>query len=43
MNMTGAQIIVKSLLLEGVERIFGYAGATICPLADTLRAAPQLG
>ena len=43
MNMTGAQIIVKSLLLEGVERIFGYAGATICPLADALRAAPQLG
>ena len=43
MNMTGAQIIVKSLLLEGVVRIFGYAGATICPLADALRAAPQLG
>ena len=43
MNMTGAQIIVKSLLLEVVERIFGYAGATICPLADALRAAPQLG
>lgn len=42
MDMTGAQMIVESLLREGVEQIFGYAGATICPLADALRAAPQL-
>ena len=43
MDMTGAQIIVESLLRERVEQVFGYAGATICPLADALRATPQLG
>ena len=43
MDMTGAQIIVESLLLEQVEHIFGYAGATICPLADALLTVPQLG
>ena len=43
MEMTGAQILVEGLLREGVEHIFGYAGATICPLADVLRDTPQLG
>ena len=42
MEITGAQILVEGLLREGVEKIFGYAGATICPLADVLRATPQL-
>ena len=41
--MTGAQILVEGLLMEGVERVFGYAGATICPLADALRERPQIG
>ena len=43
MEMTGAQILVESLLQEQVEHIFGYAGATICPLMDVLRATPQIG
>ena len=43
MEMTGAEILVNGLLREGTEHIFGYAGATICPLADALRATPQLG
>lgn len=43
MEMTGAQILVEGLLREQVEHIFGYAGATICPLADALLATPQLG
>lgn len=36
MKMTGAQAIVKALELEGVEVIFGYPGAAICPFYDAL-------
>ena len=43
MEMTGARILVEGLLRERVEQVFGYAGATICPLADVLRETPQLG
>lgn len=43
MEMTGAQILIESLLREQVEHVFGYAGATICPAADALRAVPQIG
>ena len=43
MEMTGARILVEGLLREQVEQVFGYAGATICPLADVLRETPQLG
>lgn len=43
MEMTGAQILVEGFLREGVEHIFGYAGATICPIADVLRETPRLG
>ena len=42
MEMTGAQILMESLAREGVERIFGYAGATICPIADALREDPNI-
>ncbi len=41
--MNGAQALVESLLHEGVERIFGYAGATICPAADALKEHPEIG
>ncbi len=41
--MTGAQILIQGLLHEQVEHVFGYAGATICPAADALSAAPQIG
>lgn len=43
MEMTGAQILMEGFLREGVERIFGYAGATICPIMDALMATPQIG
>lgn len=36
MKMTGAQAIVKALEQEGVEVIFGYPGAAICPFYDAL-------
>ena len=42
MELTGAQILMESLAREGVERVFGYAGATICPIADALREDPNL-
>ena len=43
MEMTGAQILVEGLAREGVDMIFGYAGATICPAADALKARPEIG
>ena len=36
--MTGAQALIESLLKEQVDHIFGYAGATICPAVDALKA-----
>ena len=42
MELTGAQILMESLAREGVERVFGYAGATICPIADALREDPNI-
>ena len=43
MELTGAQILLEGLRREGVDHIFGYAGATICPAVDVLRDAPELG
>ena len=43
MEMTGAQILMEGLRREGVEHIFGYAGATICPAVDVLRESPEIG
>lgn len=36
MKITGAQAIVKALEHEGVEVMFGYPGAAICPFYDAL-------
>ena len=41
--MNGAQALIESLKREGVDHIFGYAGATICPAVDALREAPEIG
>ncbi len=41
--MNGAHALVESLLREGVKHIFGYAGATICSLADALKEHPEIG
>ena len=41
--MTGAQALIESLKRAGVEHIFGYAGATICPAVDALASAPEIG
>ena len=43
MEMTGAEILIEGLRREGVEHIFGYAGATICAAVDVLRQHPEIG
>ena len=35
--------MIESLLREQVDHIFGYAGATICPLADALKEGEIAG
>ncbi len=37
--ITGAQAMVKCLESEGVEVVFGYPGAAICPFYDSLTAS----
>jgi acetolactate synthase-1/2/3 large subunit len=36
MKLTGAQAIIKALEIEGVDIMFGYPGAAICPFYDAL-------
>lgn len=36
MKITGAKAIIKSLEMEGVNLVFGYPGAAICPVYDEL-------
>ncbi|MCH7783719.1 acetolactate synthase large subunit, partial [candidate division KSB1 bacterium] len=40
--MTGSEILVQSLLDEGVEIIFGYPGGVVLGLYDTLYKRPEL-
>ena len=40
MKITGAQIIVESLALEGVEIMFGYPGGVVIPIFHHLYNAP---
>ncbi len=35
-NITGAEAVVKSLIAEGVDKIFGYPGGAIMPVYDAL-------
>jgi acetolactate synthase-1/2/3 large subunit len=35
-RLTGAQIVIESLIAEGVDTIFGYPGGTILPTYDAL-------
>ena len=40
MKKTGAQILIESLIREGVEIIFGYPGGATLPIYDVLYDAP---
>ena len=42
MKKTGGQIVCESLLLEGVDVIFGIPGGAILPLYQTLSGYPEL-
>ncbi|MDO8688588.1 MAG: thiamine pyrophosphate-binding protein, partial [Dehalococcoidia bacterium] len=42
MKLNGAQILCESLIREGVMVIFGFPGAAVLPLYDTLPQYPQL-
>ncbi|MDD2316279.1 MAG: biosynthetic-type acetolactate synthase large subunit [Desulfobacterales bacterium] len=39
-KMTGAQMIIQSLIDEGVEYIFGFPGGAVIPIYDVLYDAP---
>src|SRR5499426_575620 len=41
-KLPGAQIIIESLLAEGVDTIFGYPGGAILPTYDALMNCPSL-
>ncbi|WP_188316060.1 biosynthetic-type acetolactate synthase large subunit [Chitinophaga agrisoli] len=36
LNVTGAEAVIRSLIAEGVETIFGYPGGAIMPIYDAL-------
>ncbi|MCD8199339.1 MAG: biosynthetic-type acetolactate synthase large subunit [Phascolarctobacterium sp.] len=40
MQMTGAEVMVKCLIEQGVTTVFGYPGGAILPFYDALREAP---
>ena len=41
-TLTGAEIIVRALLDQGVEVLFGYPGGAVLPIYDALYAEPRL-
>jgi acetolactate synthase-1/2/3 large subunit len=40
MKLTGAKILIESLLKEGVEHMFGYPGGVVLPIFDVLYDSP---
>ena len=42
MKLTGAQILLESLIKEGVDVMFGYPGGVVLPLFDTFPQYPAL-
>jgi acetolactate synthase-1/2/3 large subunit len=41
-KLTGAQIVIESLVAEGVDVIFGYPGGAILPTYDALLEQPKI-
>jgi len=35
-QMTGAEMVIRALVDQGVEHIFGYAGGAAIPIYDAL-------
>lgn len=42
MKMSGAQALVRSLVAEGVEVVFGYPGGVVLPIFDALYEADEI-
>ena len=40
--LTGAQIVVRALVDQGVEALFGYPGGAVLPIYDALFDEPRL-
>ncbi len=40
-RISGSEILIRSLLEEGVEYVFGYPGGVVIPIFDTLYAMPR--
>lgn len=41
-KLTGSQILLESLMLEGVDVIFGYPGGAVMPIYDWMPKYPQI-
>jgi acetolactate synthase I/II/III large subunit len=41
-TLSGAEIVVRALLDQGVEHLFGYPGGAVLPIYDALFAEPRL-
>jgi acetolactate synthase-1/2/3 large subunit len=41
-TMSGAEIVVRALLDQGVDTLFGYPGGAVLPIYDALFAEPRL-
>ena len=41
-TMTGAEIVVRALVDQGVECLFGYPGGAVLPIYDALFHEPRL-
>jgi hypothetical protein len=41
-TLTGAEIVVRALVDQGVEVLFGYPGGAVLPLYDALFNEPRL-
>jgi acetolactate synthase-1/2/3 large subunit len=42
MEMTGAEMVVRALVEQGVEALFGYPGGAVLPIYDALFHEPRL-
>ena len=41
-KMTGAEIVVRALVDQGVDTLFGYPGGAVLPIYDALFSTPEL-
>ena len=41
-TISGAEMVVRALLDQGVEALFGYPGGAVLPIYDALFAEPKL-